>query len=175
MRDYQQLEAAGWKGRAGGAIALDPAVRGFVDRAVAALANAGQAAVHRLCVGEQTVAAAITLRSGDAGWFWKIAYDERAARASPGVQLALALTQTLQADDTLAQVDSCATADHPMIDHLWRERLGLADHLVAVGPPSARWFPLACALERARRFAEARAKRVLQLSGLTRLRARRGG
>ena len=35
---------------------------------------------------------------------------------------------------SIARVDSCATADHPMIDHIWRERLALADLLVRVGP-----------------------------------------
>ena len=44
------------------------------------------------------VAASITLRSGNAAWFWKIAYDEAFARASPGVQLTLDLTRDLLAD-----------------------------------------------------------------------------
>jgi hypothetical protein len=45
-----------------------------------------------------------------------------------------------------------------MIDHLWRERLELSDHLVAVGPRAPLVFPLACGLEAARRSAIAAAK-----------------
>ena len=47
------------------------------------------------------------------------------SRASPGVQLLLDVTQTLLADAGIARANSCATPDHPMIDHVWRERLAL--------------------------------------------------
>jgi hypothetical protein len=131
-----------------------------MQQVVTDLAATGQARIERLAIGERTIAAALTLRSGSAGWFWKIAYDQDAARASPGVQLALELTRSLLAELSLAQVDSCAVPDHPMIDHLWRERLELSDHLIAVGPRASLVFPLACGLEGARRFAIAAAKRV---------------
>jgi hypothetical protein len=74
----------------------------------------------------------ITLRSGDVAWAWKIAYDEAYARQSPGVQLMLALTESLLADLAVARGDSCAPADYPMIDQLWRERLPLADQLIGL-------------------------------------------
>ena len=86
---------------------------------------------------ERTLAATITLRAGETAWLWKIAYNEAARRASPGVQLTLDVTESILADTTVARVDSCATADHPMIDHLWRERLALTDLLIA---PSAGWY-----------------------------------
>jgi len=54
-------------------------------------------------------------------------------------------------------VDSCATPDHPMIDHLWRERLPIADWLVALEPGTT--FGLACRLETARRHAVTLARR----------------
>ena len=60
--------------------------------AVTALAAKGDARIDRLIHDGHPVAASITLRSGNAAWFWKIAYDEAFARASPGVQLTLDLT-----------------------------------------------------------------------------------
>jgi hypothetical protein len=120
--------------------------------AVAALAAEGKARVDRLTAGGESIAAAITLRSGEAAWTWKIAYDEGHARASPGVQLMHDLTEALLADATLVRVDSCATADHPMIDHLWRERLALADRLIAVRSVPIG-FAFACRLETLRRLA----------------------
>jgi CelD/BcsL family acetyltransferase involved in cellulose biosynthesis len=149
LADFLILEARGWKGRAGTAALSDADLSAFVERAVAGLAADRKARVHRLRVGEQTVAAAVTLRSGATAWTWKIAYDEEFARASPGVQVMMELTEALLADTSLIRVDSCATADHPMIDHLWRERLSLADHLIAVR--ATRSFALACRLEQARR------------------------
>jgi hypothetical protein len=143
------LEQRGWKGKSGSAAAQNATVSAFMRGAIEALAARGQASVARLAAGGRTVAAGIVLRSGSTAWFWKIAYDEDAARASPGVQLAVDLTQAALDDPTLQRVDSCATADHPMIDHIWRERLALADHLVVVGGSPA----LARASERFRRFA----------------------
>jgi hypothetical protein len=111
----------------------------------------------------RAIAALIVLRSGDSAWCWKIAYDEQHARASPGVQLMLQATKALLAETGLARVDSCAAPDHPMIDHIWRERLPLADRLVQPGPYGGAAFALTRALEDARTGAIAAAKRLRDL------------
>jgi hypothetical protein len=117
-----------------------------------------------LFAGEKPIAALVTLRSGSTAWCWKIAYDEGFARFSPGVQLLLDVTQSLLEDPGVARGDSCATAGHPMIDHIWRERLALADRLVALGPQRPFGFAAACTLERTRRAAIAGLKRVRDLA-----------
>jgi CelD/BcsL family acetyltransferase involved in cellulose biosynthesis len=159
LSDFLTLEAAGWKGRAGTAAVHDPVISGFFEAAVAALARDGQAAIVRLMLAGRTIAALIVLRSGDTAWCWKIAYDERHARASPGVQLMLHATKALLADPGVAQVDSCAAPEHPMIDHIWRERLALADRLVHPGPAGRAAFMVTRTLETMRRGAIAAAKR----------------
>ena len=160
LADYLMLEAAGWKGRAGTAARQSADVLHFVQSAIAALAAEGRVRIDRLTRGETPLAAAITLRSGDHAWFWKIAYDEASASFSPGVQLTLDLTKELLADASLTQTDSCATAGHPMIDHLWRERLALADLLIAPGAAALAQFHLARHLETLRRLAVSAAKTV---------------
>ncbi len=105
----------------------------------------------------------MTLKSGATVWGWKIAYDESFARFSPGVQVLVDLTERLLEDATVARADSCATPDHPMIDHIWRERLVLADRLIRIGPERSADFALACALEASRRAAIAGAKRLRDL------------
>lgn len=157
VADFLDLEANGWKGRRGTAAAAQPHVRQFIETAVPALAIDGMAQVHRLLVGGRPIAAAITFTTADHAWFFKIAYDESWAWASPGVQLTLDLTAALLGDRTVDRTDSCATEDHPMIDHLWRERLSLADRLVA-GPDAAAAFVCARRLERLRRSAIRAAK-----------------
>jgi CelD/BcsL family acetyltransferase involved in cellulose biosynthesis len=149
--DFLALEARGWKGRAGTAALGHDAVCHFVERAVTGLAGEGKARIDRLRIGERTIAATVTLRSGATAWTWKIAYDEAFGRFSPGVQLMMELTDSLLSEQAIARVDSCATADHPMIDHLWRERLELADRLIEVRATPA--FVLACHLEQLRRAA----------------------
>jgi CelD/BcsL family acetyltransferase involved in cellulose biosynthesis len=157
LKDFLVLEASGWKGQAGSAIVSDPAVNTFVQRAVGALAADGQARIDRLSLNGIAVAATVTLSSGDTAWCWKIAYNEGLARSSPGVQLICELTESLLAAREPLRVDSCASADHPMIDHIWRERLALSDRLIALRP-SAAPFALTCRIETLRRSAIAGAK-----------------
>jgi hypothetical protein len=157
LEDFLVLEASGWKGLAETAAANDPAVRRFVESAVTALAAQGQARIDRMMLGGSAIAAAITLSAGGTAWFWKIAYSEGVARFSPGVQLVCELTPDLAAQPGLGHVDSCATADHPMIDHVWRERLVLCDRLIAV-KCSVVPFALACGAEALRRAALAAAR-----------------
>ena len=70
--------------------------------------------------------------------------DESEARTSPGVQLTLDLTRHLCADPAIAFADLTADGEHPMIDHIWRERIEIADVFVRcrratrVPPLSAR-------------------------------------
>ncbi|HMK81442.1 MAG TPA: GNAT family N-acetyltransferase [Xanthobacteraceae bacterium] len=158
LSDHLALEASGWKGRRGSAAGQDGAVRAFIESALGALARDGNVRIARLMQNNHALATTITLRSGASAWFWKIAYDEGFARYSPGVQLALDLTEHLLAEHEIQRVDSCATADHPMIDHLWRERLALGDLLVAPSRAALAPFRLARQLEALRRALVATAK-----------------
>src|SRR5216683_3685544 len=151
LQDFLALEAGGWKGRAGTAMAQHPDIRRFVETAIGTLAACGQIQVVRLSCQSRPIACAVTLKSGSGAWGWKIAYDEHFASGSPGVQIYLDLTEALLADTTIAFVDSCAAPDHPMIDHIWRERLDVGDWLITLRPSAT--FAVACRLEAVRRRA----------------------
>ena len=62
--------------------------------------------------------------------YFKLGIDERFAKFSPGVQLTLDLTRHLCADTALATADSTASADHPMINPIWRGRLRIGDVVI---------------------------------------------
>ena len=138
-------------------------IRKFLQTAVTGLAGEGKARVARLFLDARPIAAIIVLRSGATAWCWKIAYDESFARFSPGVQLLLDVTQDLLDDQSIARANSCADENHPMIDHVWRERLVLADRLIRVGPDGGAAFGLAGALEASRRAAIRGAKSLRRL------------
>jgi len=167
---FLALEAAGWKGRAGTAAAHDNDLQRFVRKAVNGLAVEGKVTIDRLLVDGRAVAAAILLRSGRSAWFWKVAYDETFARFSPGVMLSVALTEELVEDIHVVRADSCATADHPMIDHIWRERLPLCNRLLGIRQQAP--FAIVRRLESLRSAAVAGAKSVresLRQRGLSRV------
>jgi CelD/BcsL family acetyltransferase involved in cellulose biosynthesis len=156
LNDFIGLEARGWKGEAGTAAACHADIRSFIAAAVGGLAAESKIAVDRMLLDGRAIAATITLRSGDTAWFWKTAYDEEFARFSPGAMLAVALTEELADDPAVARADSCATANHPLIDHIWQERLELCDRLIALRPQAP--FALARRLETLRTSAIGLAK-----------------
>ena len=158
IEDFFKLETRGWKGKAGTAAALHDDIRNFISSAVNGLAAEGKVAINRIFIDGSAIAVTIMLRSADTAWFWKIVYDEKFAQHSPGVVLAFAVTEDLVEDTTLVRADSCAAADHPMIDHVWRDRLTLCDRLIAVRPQAS--FSSVRRLEMLRNAAIAAAKAV---------------
>ena len=158
IEDFFKLETRGWKGKAGTAAALHDDIRNFIASAVNGLAAEGKVAINRIFIDGSAIAVTIMLRSADTAWFWKIVYDEKFAQHSPGVVLAFAVTEDLVEDTTLVRANSCATADHPMIDHVWRDRLTLCDRLIAVRPQAS--FSSVRRLEMLRNAAIAAAKAV---------------
>jgi CelD/BcsL family acetyltransferase involved in cellulose biosynthesis len=153
LDDFLALEAGGWKGRAGTAARADAELRSFLQSAVTALAGEGKARIDRLFIDMRAIAALVVLQSGRSAWAWKIAYDERFARASPGVQLLVDATRAMLEDPHLERADSCATADHPMIDHIWRERVALGDLLFCARACGTARFGVARTAETLRRAA----------------------
>jgi CelD/BcsL family acetyltransferase involved in cellulose biosynthesis len=127
---FLRLEASGWKGKRGTALIQDDGDAGFIRRATPALAETGQCEIVTLYAGDTPVAAGIVLRHQDRAFFFKLGIDERFAKFSPGVQLTLELTRHLCADPAIATADSTASADHPMINPIWRGRFAIGDVLI---------------------------------------------
>ena len=134
IETFLTLEASGWKARRGTALMQDDGDAGFVRRATVALAETGQCEIVTLRAGDTPVAAAIVLRHQDRAFYFKLGVDERFAKLSPGVQLTLELTRHLCADPAIALADSTASADHPMINPIWRGRLEIGDVLIPLRP-----------------------------------------
>ena len=130
LETFLQLEASGWKGKRGTALIQDAGDATFIRRAVPALAETAQCEIVTLRAGATPVAAGIVLRHQDRAFFFKLGIDESFAKYSPGVQLTLDLTRHLCADPAIASADSTASADHPMINPIWRGRFAVGDVLI---------------------------------------------
>ena len=132
---FLALEARGWKGTRGTALASRAADSAFLRAACARAMAAGQLDMLRIDSGATTIAMLINFVGPDGGFSFKIAIEPDFARYSPGV---------LIEQDNLARVldahvapwmDSCAAPDHPMIDSLWAERRAIAQYRVALRKP----------------------------------------
>ena len=79
------VEAAGWKGREGTAIASSPATTRFYREVAAAFEATGQLRVSSIALDGQLVAFALCLLHGNRLWQLKIAFDEEYKRLAPGL------------------------------------------------------------------------------------------
>jgi CelD/BcsL family acetyltransferase involved in cellulose biosynthesis len=130
LETFLTLEASGWKGARGTALAQVEGDATFIRRATSALAATGNCEIVTLRAGETPLASGIVLRHRSRAFFFKLAVDERFAKFSPGVQLTLDLTRHLCADPDITSADSTAAADHPMINPIWRGRFAIGDVLI---------------------------------------------
>ena len=145
------LEAAGWKGKRGTAIAANPALQSALMESCQLLGAAGKLRFWKLALNGKPIAIMHAIVEGDQAWLGKIAYDENYAKFSPGVLLILYATEKLFAETGFTQVDSCAIPGHPMIENIWRDRVEMADVMIAPKSISARRFALTVATEKLRR------------------------
>ncbi len=146
---YLDLEAKGWKGRAGTAIPFSPGEAEFMRGVVRNLGAEGRVRFDELTLGERVIASSITYRNGDTAWYAKISFDEDFAKNSPGSQLVLKVTEAMNADPSLGFVDSCAPPLHPLMRRFWPERMNVSNRVLelAGGDPL---FRLAAKLEEQR-------------------------
>lgn len=155
---FLDLEAKGWKGRRGTAFLKSPERAAFAHEVAMKLAGRGKYFVVSLDLAGRPLAMGLVLKSGGRAFWWKIAYDEAFATYSPGVLLTLELTRVLLTHAAITMADSCAQADHPMIDHIWSERMGIADVLVAVSAKTPEKFAALARRENLRRALRSRLK-----------------
>lgn len=129
---FLSLEAQGWKGQAGSALANTPATEAWARTIIAGAAQAGRLDMRMIVQNGRPLAILINFLCPPGGFGFKTAYAEDMARFSPGVLVQRHNLELLNRAD-LVWIDSCAAPDHPMIDSLWRERRALVWVNAAIG------------------------------------------
>jgi CelD/BcsL family acetyltransferase involved in cellulose biosynthesis len=130
VEDFLRLEAGGWKGRQGTALAAHTEHAQFFRDVADRFRRAGRLQVLELSTGEQTVAMKCNLLAGETVFCFKIAYDDRFGRYSPGVQLEREMVDVFHDRGELMSMDSCADPDNEMINRLWPDRRAITSVLV---------------------------------------------
>lgn len=129
---FLALEQAGWKGREGSALACEPAKAAFFRRALAGAAAHDRLERLAITLDNTPIAMLANFLTPPGAFSFKTTYDERHARFSPGVLLQRENLDLLARED-IAWADSCAAADHPMIERIWRDKRTIARVSIAIG------------------------------------------
>lgn len=162
ISEFAELESRGWKGRRGTAVAAQHELLSTLTECLMNLHAGGRLRFWKLSLDTRPTAMMFAMVDGDMAWLGKIAFDESLARYSPGVLLVLDATRDLLGDPGIRLVDSCAVPDHPMIDHLWRDRLPFCDVMVGHPGMSPAAFATIFNAERLRRTSRGLLKGIYQ-------------
>ncbi|HEY2513688.1 MAG TPA: GNAT family N-acetyltransferase [Polyangiaceae bacterium] len=106
--EFLALEASGWKGDRGTAMAADPARKKFFEEAIGEAYRRKQLELTALRVGDRAVAMKCNFLSGGGGFVFKIGYDESLGKFSPGMLLEVDNIRRMHARTDLQWMDSCA-------------------------------------------------------------------
>ncbi len=149
---FLRLEASGWKGRQGAALANARETEAFVRDALSGAFAAGRLEMIRLDVDARPIAMLVNFLTPPGSFSFKIAFDEEFARFSPGVLVQLENLKILESAG-IDWMDSCAVEDHPMINSLWGQRRELVRISVPLkGRRRRATFATCRTLERASAF-----------------------
>ena len=131
IEGFLDLEARGWKGRAGTALASSSEQGRFFEEIVRSAFDRGQLMMLRASVGARAIAYKCNFVSRAGAFAFKIAYDETFSAYSPGVQLELENIRQFHSMGEVNWMDSCADSDHFMANQLWAARRTIQTTLIA--------------------------------------------
>lgn len=135
--DFLRLEASGWKGEAGSALACSEGTRALFCQALEAAAARGKLVRAALLLDGRPVAMLANFVAAPGSFGFKTAFDEGFAPYSPGVLLEREYLKTLDRGD-IAWCDSCAAPDHPVMAEMWTARRAIGRISVGIGGPVRR-------------------------------------
>jgi CelD/BcsL family acetyltransferase involved in cellulose biosynthesis len=131
--EFLRLEASGWKGRAGSALACSAAGRRFFTSVTREAHARGRLMMLALRLNGRPVAQQCGFLAADGAFSFKVAYDERYARFSPGVLAEMANIRQLHRRRRVKWMDSCAVLNNGVTNRLWTQRRGLESVVVSTG------------------------------------------
>lgn len=131
VEDFLQLEAAGWKGGGGTALASTAAHAEFFRRMCDGFRAAGRLNFLSLESSGRLTAMKCNLIAGEAIYCFKTSFDESLAEFSPGVQLERALADHESDNERVHLIDTCAEAGNEMANRVWPDRRRMASLAVS--------------------------------------------
>lgn len=161
VETFLALEAAGWKGEVGTAMACEAKTEAFARALFTSGGGPVTARTDTLTLDGRPLAINATLMVGGTACLLKTAYDETERALAPGLVLDAELIRTLHETGFADRLDS-ATAPGSALERLFRGREGIAE-IIALPPGAARLHGVdrRVALARLERRAKAEAKKLL--------------
>lgn len=120
--EFMQLEASGWKGRAGSAVACRPVDRRFVTEVFAEAFRRGRLHITGLNLNGRPLTRHCMLAAGEGGFCFKIAYDETYEKCSPGILGEVENVRQFLESPGPRWVDSNTARENENYGRAWKDR-----------------------------------------------------
>jgi len=146
--EFLRIEASGWKGQRGSALASSEGGRRYFTEIATSAFRRGRLLMLGINVNGRPIARRCAFVAGEGSFAFKTAYDEEFADFSPGAMLEMDSIQQLRALPGVRWMDSCAAADNLLVNRLSNARKtiqslavgsGALGDLVISGLPLLRW------------------------------------
>lgn len=132
---FLRLEGSGWKGREKTALCSNAEDQAFFKDVCRDALFRGRLMMLGLFLDGVPIAMKCNFISDSGSFAYKIAYDESLAQYSPGTLLEIMNIRVFHDDRSLGWMDSCAAADHFMLNRLLSERRTIQSMLISTGTP----------------------------------------
>ena len=146
--EFLQIEASGWKGQRGSALASSDGGRRYFTQIVTSAFRRGRLLMLGLNFDGHPIARRCAFVAREGSFAFKTAYDEEFADFSPGAMLEMDSMRQLHALPGVRWMDSCATTDNFLVNRLSNDRktiqsvaigAGALGELLVSGLPLMRW------------------------------------
>lgn len=147
--DFLALEASGWKGRNGSAMACRDASRRYAAEIFQAAFRRGRLMGCGLDLDARPIARRLSFTAGEGAYAFKTAYDERYAEFSPGVLLEADNVRQVDGEAQVQWMDSFTEDENLALGRMWSAERRMQHVLVARGAfgrvaaaalPALRWL-----------------------------------
>lgn len=105
FEQFLQVEASGWKGEAGTAIAQDSVLRNFYHNLIREFAPRGQCALHLMFVGDTPIGGQFCLLNHESCYLLKIGYDQAFKHFAPGNMLMEQLVRHFENSHVVSKIN----------------------------------------------------------------------
>lgn len=131
---FLAIEAGGWKGKRGTALACRETTRKFAETAFTGDESNSICRADVLTLNENPIAVSIITFAGQTGFAVKCAYDEAYRHCSTGLLLEVEVIRRFLSGRWADRLDSGTTGTHVILDSLWPGRIGVADLIFSLSP-----------------------------------------
>lgn len=136
VQAFLALEASGWKGKRGTALACSADTKAFAERAFGPSASEGTSRADLLLLDGKPIAAGVIVFSGSTGFTVKGAYDEAYASYGAGLLFEQEVIKSFLTERWAARLDAATNGSH-VIDLLWPDRVKVADLVFSLADTGA--------------------------------------